>query len=62
MSRIKADGIITEIFEWTHRHFPNFLDCRPILVRQALEEAGFHITDFVVQKMWVNVEIVLGMK
>jgi len=28
------------VFEWTHEHFPNFLDCRPIYVREALEKAG----------------------
>ena len=25
------------VFEWTHTQFPNFLDCRPINVREALE-------------------------
>ncbi len=61
-SRIRPSGVITEIFEWTHRHFPNFLDCRPILVRQALEDAGFQIKESTIQKMWVMVEIVLGLK
>lgn len=62
MSRTARAGLITEIFEWTHRHFPNYLDCRPILVRQALEDAGFQITGCKVAKMWVNVEIVRGVK
>jgi ubiquinone/menaquinone biosynthesis C-methylase UbiE len=62
MSRISPGGFITEVFEWTHRHFPNYLDCRPILVRQALEDAGFAITASDVTKMWVNVEIVRGVK
>jgi len=60
MSRVLPEGLVTEIFEWTHRHFPNFLDCRPILVRQALEDAGFFIVDYEITKMWVNVEIVCG--
>ena len=53
---------MTTIFEWTHRHFPNYLDCRPILVRRAVEDAGFRIADYQVTRMWINVEIVGGVK
>ena len=35
------EGFAVEAFEWTHQHFPKLLDCRPIFVRQALEDAGF---------------------
>ncbi|OHB63258.1 MAG: 2-heptaprenyl-1,4-naphthoquinone methyltransferase [Planctomycetes bacterium RBG_13_60_9] len=62
MSRVGPGGLMTEVFEWTHRHFPNYLDCRPILVRQALEDAGFRIVDCRIQKMWVNVEIARAKK
>ncbi len=62
MSRLAPNGLVTEIFEWTHRHFPNYLDCRPILVRQALEDAGFRTTDYKITKMWINVEIVRARK
>jgi len=62
MSRVKPDGLMTEVFEWTHQHFPNFLDCRPILVRQALEDAGFAIAAYRLAKMWIHVEIVCGFR
>jgi demethylmenaquinone methyltransferase/2-methoxy-6-polyprenyl-1,4-benzoquinol methylase len=62
MSRVLPNGLVMEIFEWTHRHFPNYLDCRPILVQQAIEDAGFQIVDSKITKMWVNVEIVCGLK
>jgi len=62
MSRAVPGGVVTEVFEWTHRHFPNYLDCRPILVRQALEDAGFHIAESQTVSMWVKVEIVSGLK
>lgn len=62
MSRVMPEGLVMEMFEWTHRHFPNYLDCRPILVRQALEDAGFKICDNKITKMWINVEIVCGLK
>jgi len=49
-------------FDWTHEHFPNLLDRRPICVRPALETAGFVVEDFRVESMWVPVEIVRARK
>lgn len=59
-SRISPEGLIMEAFERTHRRSPNYPDCCPIQVRRALEDAGFHTTDFKVAKTWVDVEIVRG--
>jgi ubiquinone/menaquinone biosynthesis C-methylase UbiE len=50
------------IFEWAHKHFPNFIDCRPIYVREALEKADFQIRKSVKKHMWIPVEIILGAK
>jgi demethylmenaquinone methyltransferase/2-methoxy-6-polyprenyl-1,4-benzoquinol methylase len=58
MSKEDAHGVIFEMYEWSHRHFPNFIDCRPIFVRRALEAAGFLIRDSEKMQMWVPVEIV----
>jgi len=55
-------GLMVHAFEWTHRHFPNFLDCRPIFVGQALKEAGFGIQARKQMQMWVPVELVRGEK
>jgi demethylmenaquinone methyltransferase/2-methoxy-6-polyprenyl-1,4-benzoquinol methylase len=62
MSRVVPEGLVTEVFEWAHRHFPSFLDCRPIYVRRALEDAGFTIAGYQIVKVWVNEEIVCGVK
>jgi ubiquinone/menaquinone biosynthesis C-methylase UbiE len=62
MSKEDEEGMILRAFEWTHRHFPNLLDCRPIFVRQAVEAAGFRIETVQKRTMWVPVEIVLGVK
>lgn len=62
MSRVLPEGLVMEIFEWTHRHFPNYLDCRPILVRQALEDSDFRICDSRIMKMWISVEVVCGVR
>jgi ubiquinone/menaquinone biosynthesis C-methylase UbiE len=50
------------LYEWTHKHFPNFIDCRPIYVGRALEDAGFKIQKSLIRRMWVPVEIILATK
>lgn len=60
VSKEGKQGILMEAYEWTHRHFPNLLDCRPIFARRALESAGFIIREVELQHMWVPVEIVLA--
>lgn len=62
ISKEDPQGLILKTFEWTHRHFPNLMDCRPIYVRRALEASGFSIDSADVQQMWVPVEIVRGVK
>ncbi len=62
MSKEGEDGIILHLYEWTHKHFPNFVDCRPIFVRQSIEAAGFVIKNVEKKTIWVPVEIVLAVK
>ena len=62
VSKEAKPGIVLRAFEWTHRHFPNLLDCRPIFVRRALEAANFTIRSAAVKRMWAPVEIVLAVK
>jgi demethylmenaquinone methyltransferase/2-methoxy-6-polyprenyl-1,4-benzoquinol methylase len=60
MSKDAEHDPLVGAFEWTHEHFPNFLDCRPIYVREALEKAGFKTRKALKKHMWIPVEIVLG--
>lgn len=62
MSKEGKNGAILHAFEWTHKHFPNFVDCRPIFVREAIQAAGFQLESAERKNMWVPVEIVLGRK
>jgi demethylmenaquinone methyltransferase/2-methoxy-6-polyprenyl-1,4-benzoquinol methylase len=62
VSREGKHGAMLDLYEWTHKHFPNLMDCRPIYVRRALEAAGFAIKAADVENMWVPVEIVLAEK
>jgi ubiquinone/menaquinone biosynthesis C-methylase UbiE len=56
----RPNELAVKAFEWSHRHFPNFVDCRPIYVEDALREAGFAIERGILEHMWVPVEIVLA--
>jgi SAM-dependent methyltransferase len=62
VSKEGEGGVILQVFEWTHKHFPNLMDCRPIFVRKALEAAGFRIESVENRTMWVPVEIALAVK
>lgn len=62
MSKEGPKDPLVNVFEWAHKHFPKFLDCRPIYVRHALEKAGFPIRKAVTKHMWIPVEIILGAK
>jgi ubiquinone/menaquinone biosynthesis C-methylase UbiE len=62
MSKDEGHGIIFDLYEWTHKHFPNFVDCRPIFVANALKEAGFRIEKQEHHRIWVPVEVVLAIK
>ncbi|UCH10403.1 MAG: methyltransferase domain-containing protein [Fidelibacterota bacterium] len=63
LSKSERPGLAERLYEWAHRAFPRFADCRPIYVQQALSEAGFHIQEVAAISMWgLKGEIVLGVK
>ena len=50
-----------ELYERLHRAFPAALDCRPIYVREAVQEAGYRVLDATEMAMWgLGVEIVVA--
>ena len=61
MSKRGKATVMTRLYAWAHRYFPRYVDCRPIFVRQALEDAGFHVGDVTALSMWgFPVDIVMG--
>jgi ubiquinone/menaquinone biosynthesis C-methylase UbiE len=63
MSKKGRAGMVLRLYEWAHRQFPKYIDCRPIFVRKAVEEAGLQIADVTERTMWgLPVEIVTARK
>jgi len=63
MSKEGKSNLPVRLYEWAHEKFPNYVDCRPIHVRKALEEAKFQILDTARMSYWgIPVEIVVAQK
>jgi demethylmenaquinone methyltransferase/2-methoxy-6-polyprenyl-1,4-benzoquinol methylase len=54
---------ITRVYDWTHKKFPAYIDCRPIEVCKVVERAGFEVSAGTLRSMWgLPVEIIIGKK
>lgn len=61
MSGSTNPGIMMKFYEWAHRNFEKYVDCRPIFVEQALEDASFTILETTILSTWgLPVKIVLA--
>lgn len=59
----EGGGPMARLYEWVHRRWPHWIDCRPIYAREALEAAGFATVRADRASMWgLPVEIVLAAK
>ena len=52
MAETDDSNAMIDIYKWLHRHFPHFVDCRPINVPQHLERAGFRVTGAQSMAIW----------
>ncbi len=63
MSSEGKSGVMMRLYEWGHKKLPNYIDCRPIFVRQSIENSGFKISDITKMSFWgLPVEIVVAKK
>jgi ubiquinone/menaquinone biosynthesis C-methylase UbiE len=61
MSKKGETNVIMRLYEWAYLKLPNYVDCRPIFVQEALEEAGFQVLDVTELTMFgLPVEIVVA--
>jgi ubiquinone/menaquinone biosynthesis C-methylase UbiE len=57
----RKGSVVVRLYEWLHEIMPAYVDCRPIYVRAALQEAGFAICDATQTLMWgLPVDVVLA--
>jgi ubiquinone/menaquinone biosynthesis C-methylase UbiE len=63
ISLSKKATFAVNIYEWFHFHFPKMIDCRPIIIRPLLKEAGFELAQTVEDRLWgLPVEAVFSRK
>jgi demethylmenaquinone methyltransferase/2-methoxy-6-polyprenyl-1,4-benzoquinol methylase len=63
MSKENRNSLSLRLYEWAHKKWPKYIDCRPIYLERSLRDAGYEIR----KKEKVNLfgllgEIVVAMK
>jgi ubiquinone/menaquinone biosynthesis C-methylase UbiE len=61
MSKKEKSGVVVGLYEWAHEKFTKYVDCRPIYVQSALEDAGFQtqrVTEMSLFKLPVDIVLV----
>lgn len=43
VSKENGESLALRLYEWAHRKWPKYLDCRPIFVGQSIRDAGYEI-------------------
>jgi len=59
----KKNKLAVSLYEWCHRRLPDYVDCRPIYVRELLTGAGFHMVEAIELVMWgLPVDVIMACK
>lgn len=43
MSKKNGESLLLRLYEWAHRKWPKYVDCRPIYLEQSLRDSGYEI-------------------
>ena len=49
---LKGRHAAISFYKWLHRHFPHFIDCRPIAVDDCLRQGGFEVEPLSLDSLW----------
>ncbi len=59
----KKKKLAVSLYEWFHMRLPDYVDCRPIYVRDAMTESEFHLIKAIECVMWgLPVDVILACK
>ena len=63
LSRINGNSLAIRIYEWIHRKWPKYVDCRPIYLERSVSKAGYEIQSKEMAKLLIlPLEIVVALK
>jgi len=61
MSKETRVNLMSKLYRSAHKHFPRYVDCRPIELEKWIGEAGFQVTGTEPVNMWgLTVKIITG--
>ena len=52
-----GESVPLKVYEWSHRHFPCRVNCRPIRAQELIQAAGFRVDSRQLLGIWLPVEI-----
>jgi hypothetical protein len=52
MSDTGQTNAMIDLYQWLHRHWPQFIDCRPIDLVRLLRAAHFHTSTTLATTIW----------
>lgn len=63
LSREYGAPLMLRVYEWLRQRLPQYIDCRPIYVEQALQDAGYRIAHSENESLWgLPAKLAVGMK
>jgi len=63
LSKAKGNSAVIRFYEWIHRKWPRYIDCRPIYLEHSLEESDYTIKRREIDNIFLlPVEIVVAAK
>ena len=63
LSREDGVSLMLRAYEWCHQRLPQYIDCRPIYVEEAIQDAGLLLDYREKEKLWgLPAKIAIGVK